>query len=338
MRKAFKILQIILYRKRLGVNMMLKRSISAFISALLLSGAAAAVSAAADSNSDKSADTSPEAAASADSSTIGETTSEPTTEPTTLKKYHITFLDFDNKPLTVLEVEEGDPIDYTEINMSSLHKHIDEFTEQDFCAWDIKPDFADKDYTIHALSKTAHITFSKPPEKKRYFSTKGNVSLKGLEASIQMTVQTPKKDSSGKFITEESTVDISASCIAQPATLKEAFAGGDSAKITVYPRGDQKALCTFDIICHRDLGDVNEDGSINSTDASQVLAAYAKMAATKDFKPDEKLLKHSDVNMDGKLDARDASQILKYYAVSSTATEAIDWEYFFDYDKILGAK
>lgn len=319
--------------------MILKSSISAFISALLLSGAAAAASAAADNSSNKAADTSSEtAAASTSTSTAEESSSEPTTEPTTLKKYHITFLDFDNKPLKVLEVEEGDPIDYTEVDMKPLHKHIDEFTEQDFCAWDIKPDFADQDYTIHALSKTAKIIFNKAPEKYRYFSTKGNVSLKGLEASIHMTVQTPKKDNNGKFITEESTVDISTSCIAQPATLKEAFANGDSAKITVYPRGDQKALCTFNIVCHRDLGDVNDDGSINSTDASQVLATYAKMAATKGFAPDEKLLKHSDVNMDGKLDARDASHILKYYAVASTAAEAIDWEYFFDYDKILGSK
>ena len=62
------------------------------------------------------------------------------------------------------------------------------------------------------------------------------------------------------------------------------------------------------------------------------------MAASKEFKVSDKVLKLSDVNLDGKLDARDASHILKYYAVSSTISETIDWEYFFDYDKILDSK
>ena len=333
MREAFKILQIILHWKRLGENMIIKHSISALVSAVLLSGAAAAVSYAADNNNSE-----PEEKASSDASTSSTTTTKPATEPTTLKKYHITFLDFDGKTMNVLEVEEGDPIDYSEVDVTKLHKHINEYTEQDFCSWNIKPDFADKDYTIHALSKTATIIKGKEPDKNRYFSTKGNVSLEGLEASIKMTVQTPQTDKDGKFITEESVVDISASCIAKPSALSDAFAKGDKATITVYPVGDQKPLCTFDIVCHRDLGDVNGDGNIDSTDASMVLTAYAEMAASKEYKVSDKMLKLSDVNMDGKLDARDASHILKYYAVSSTIGEAIDWEYFFDYDKILGSR
>lgn len=318
--------------------MIIKHSISALASAVLLSGAVAAAAYAAESNNKPVSADSDTAAGITVTSTTSTAPSDSTTEPTTLKKYNITFLDFDNKPLTVLEVEEGDPIDYSEVDITKLHKHINEYTEQDFCAWDIKPDFADQDYTIHALSKTASITFSKYPEKHRYFSANGNVSLNGLEASIKMTVQTPQKDKDGKFINEENIVDISSSCIAKPNTLEEAFANGDKATITVYPVGDQKPLCKFDIICHRNLGDINEDGNIDSTDASLVLTTYAEMAASKEFKVSDKVLKLSDVNLDGKLDARDASHILKYYAVSSTISETIDWEYFFDYDKILGAK
>lgn len=306
--------------------------------ALIVSATLATATAASESEKTNNGSNSNVTSSTISSTSTSATTStaEPTTEPTTLKTYNITFLDFDGKVLKVLEVEEGDPIDYTAVNTKSLHKHIDRYTEQEFIAWDKKPDFADADYTISALSKTASITFINPPEKKRYFSTKGNVSLKGLAAEIKLVIQKPEKDKNGKFVTEESIVNISESCKASPLTLKEAFAKSDTATITVYPLGDQTSLCKFDIVCFRDLGDVNEDGSINSKDASLVLAAYAAKAASKNFTFNDKLKKLCDVNMDNKLDARDASYILKYYAVESTTNDFIDWEYFFDYDKILG--
>ena len=265
-------------------------------------------------------------------------TTEPTTEPTTLKTYFIKFLDFDGNLMKTVEVEEGDPINYKSVDTSSLHKHLGVNTEQDFYAWDITPSFADNDYTIHALSQTATITFKNPPKKYRYFSTKGNVILDGLEVSVKKTVQKPEKDKNGNYITEENVVDISASCKASPATLSEAFAKSDKATITVYPLGDKKSLCQFDIVCYRDLGDVNEDGYINSVDASAVLNAYANMAASKNYIPSDKFIKLADVNMDGSVNARDASYILNYYAKTSTSMEFMDWENFFDYDKILGTK
>ena len=265
-------------------------------------------------------------------------TTEPTTEPTTLKTYFIKFLDFDGNLMKTVEVEEGDPINYKSVDTSSLHKHLGVNTEQDFYAWDITPSFADNDYTIHALSQTATITFKNPPKKYRYFSTKGNVILDGLEVSVKKTVQKPEKDKNGNYITEENVVDISASCKASPATLSEAFAKSDKATITVYPLGDKKSLCQFDIVCYRDLGDVNEDGYINSVDASAVLNAYANMAASKNYIHSDKFIKLADVNMDGSVNARDASYILNYYAKTSTSKEFMDWENFFDYDKILGTK
>lgn len=265
-------------------------------------------------------------------------TTEPTTEPTTLKTYYIKFLDFDGNLMMTLEVEEGDPINYKSVDTSSLHKHLGVDTEQAFSSWDITPSFADKDYTIHALSQTATITFKKPPQKYRYFSTKGNVILDGLEVYVKKTVQKPEKDQNGNYVVEENVVDISASCKASPASLSEAFANSDKATITVYPLGDKKSICQFDIICYRDLGDVNEDGSINSIDASAVLNAYASMAASKSYTVSDKFVKLADVNMDGNVNARDASHILNYYAKTSVTTEFMDWESFFDYDKILGTK
>lgn len=264
--------------------------------------------------------------------TTSETTTEPTTEPTTLRMYTVTFLDFDGNVMDVLEVEEGDPINYSAIDTSVLSKHIDIYTEQAFSSWSIKPDFAFDDYVIQALYKTATISLDDHPAKRYYFSTKGNVSLAGLKVSIKLFVQTPEKDENGEYIIEESDVDISESCIASPASLAEAFADGDKARITVYPRGDSKELDSFDIICFRDLGDVNEDGAINTADAALVLDAYANMAASKDHKLTDKFKKLADVNMDGFVDTRDATYILKYYAAASASSEPIDWEYFFKFD------
>lgn len=338
-------MQIILRWKWLGEYLMIKNSIAAAVSVLLISGASLAAVSAAYAGDDLSTDghiVSADAAATtasgsdakASTTTTSTTTAETTTEPVTLKNYLITFLDFDGKVLTTLEVEEGDPIDYNSVDVSSLHKYIDIYTEQDFSSWDIHPDFADDDYTIHALSKTASISLKSTPDKFRYFSTNGNVSLNGLDVSISLSVQLPQKDKNGKYITADSTVDISQSCIAKPSSLSEAFANDDKATISVYPIGDQKPLCSFDIVCYRDLGDVNEDGLIDSIDASKVLNTYAEMAAAKDYALSEKLLKLADVNMDGKLDAHDASMILKYYSEASVNPDFTDWEELIDFDLI----
>jgi hypothetical protein len=62
------------------------------------------------------------------------------------------------------------------------------------------------------------------------------------------------------------------------------------------------------------------------------------MAASKNYTVSDKFVSLADVNMDGSVNARDASHILNYYAKTSTTTEFMDWESFFDYDKILGTK
>lgn len=322
---------------------MIKKLLAAISSVFFISGASLAVCYAAGDSTGYNDESQKVYAASTSNSTTGTstsvttvTTAEITPEPTTLQMFHITFLDFDGNPMTTIDVEDGDPINYESIDTSKLHKHIDVNTEQEFSSWDIKPDFADKDYTIRALSKTATIKFNKPPIKKRYFSTRGNISLKGLEVSIKLVVQTPEKDDKGNYKTEESIVDVSESCIAEPSKASEAFANGNKATITVYPSGDKKSLCKFDIVCYRNLGDVNLDGSIDSADASQVLSAYANMAASRTYEITDKLKELADVNMDKYVDTRDASYILKYYALASTASDFMDWEDILDYDKILG--
>jgi len=66
------------------------------------------------------------------------------------------------------------------------------------------------------------------------------------------------------------------------------------------------------------LGDVNEDGSIDASDASKVLSEYAATATGKASSLSENQKKAADVNTDAAVDAVDASKILAYYASAAT--------------------
>lgn len=66
------------------------------------------------------------------------------------------------------------------------------------------------------------------------------------------------------------------------------------------------------------LGDVNNDGFINSSDASRVLEEYAAQSTGKESVLTEEEKLAADVNGDGYINANDASAILAYYASAST--------------------
>lgn len=70
------------------------------------------------------------------------------------------------------------------------------------------------------------------------------------------------------------------------------------------------------------LGDVNSDGLIDSSDASEILADYASVSTggTSSFSGTK--AKAADVNNDSLADSSDASSILSYYAYASTAENA----------------
>ena len=63
---------------------------------------------------------------------------------------------------------------------------------------------------------------------------------------------------------------------------------------------------------------MNEDGSVDSSDASLVLTEYAKIQTGGDGTFTETQKKTADVNKDGVNDSSDASKILAYYAMIST--------------------
>lgn len=69
------------------------------------------------------------------------------------------------------------------------------------------------------------------------------------------------------------------------------------------------------------LGDVNEDKTVDSSDASCVLVNYAIIQTGGESELTEIQKKAADVNKDGLMDSSDASKILTYYAMISTGKE-----------------
>ncbi len=69
------------------------------------------------------------------------------------------------------------------------------------------------------------------------------------------------------------------------------------------------------------LGDVDFDGAVNASDASQILADYASSATGSGHILTAEELVISDVNSDGAVDSSDASTVLAYYAYTATGGE-----------------
>ncbi len=67
-----------------------------------------------------------------------------------------------------------------------------------------------------------------------------------------------------------------------------------------------------------DPGDVNEDESVDSSDASLVLSEYALAATGGEGNFSEEQRRSADLNADGAVDSSDASLILSYYAYRAT--------------------
>lgn len=81
------------------------------------------------------------------------------------------------------------------------------------------------------------------------------------------------------------------------------------------------------------LGDANNDGKIDSIDASEILRLFAKISTGGTSTENEK--KVCDINNDGMIDSVDASAVLSYYAkISSSDSE----ESFTDYLKEKGIR
>lgn len=75
-------------------------------------------------------------------------------------------------------------------------------------------------------------------------------------------------------------------------------------------------------------GDVNNDGTVDSTDASDVLAEYSAMSTGLYSTLNMIQRKSADVNSDGIIDSTDASVILTYYSHISTGGKTSPNDFF----------
>ena len=240
-------------------------------------------------------------------------------------KYTLTFTDFDGNIMKTMEVSPDEKIDYSQIDTSSLHTHPDIYTEQDFYMWSATPEYIDSDTVINALYKKATISVDGVPDKTEYYTTNGNVSLDGLSVSIRTDKQTPVTDENGSYVVSSQTEDITSSCYAEVPSLAELFADGKTAVVNVLPPGDDKPVATYEITLFDELGDINNDGLVDSVDSTFVLRAYADISAHGNMTLDEKQVKICDVNRDGLVDTVDATAISIYYAQISAGRTPV-WE------------
>jgi len=238
--------------------------------------------------------------------------------------YTMTFLDFDSNVMQTIEVKAGEKIDYTQIDTSSLHKHLDMYTEQDFYTWSATPDTIDSDTTVQALYKKATISTEGSPTKTEYYTAKGDVKLDGLSVLITLEIQTPVTDENGEFHIDVQTTDIISNCYSDKK-LEELFADEKTAQVNVIPLGDDKPIFTYEITLFDNLGDTDNNGITDAVDASYVLQVYADRSTGNSVEIDENQKKICDVNKDGIIDAVDATSILMYYAETSTGGSPV-WE------------
>ena len=70
-----------------------------------------------------------------------------------------------------------------------------------------------------------------------------------------------------------------------------------------------------------DVGDPNEDGTVDAADASRILSIYAEASTGQEISAKGYQLVVADVSKDGSVDATDASLILKHYGEKSTGSK-----------------
>lgn len=76
------------------------------------------------------------------------------------------------------------------------------------------------------------------------------------------------------------------------------------------------------------IGDVNDDGMVDSNDATAILAEYSSSSTGGERTFTDKQMKAGDVNKDGFVDSGDASGVLMYYAFAQTDGSLTPNEYF----------
>ena len=194
-----------------------------------------------------------------------------------------------------------------------------------FYSWDIQPETVEQDTVIQALYKEAVIALENTPEKTVYHSMSQDIDSLGLLVTITIYTQTNEFDENGERILLSEVTDISSSCTFSISNTKDAFAESDTAEIKIYPISSTVSVGSYQITFVPLMGDANQDGLINSSDASTVLSYYALSSMGNEINLTENQFKVSDVNSDSSINSSDASSILAYYAQLSSGGQP-EWE------------
>ena len=245
-------------------------------------------------------------------------TAETSTYAAERSQHTVTVKDFDGNILDKITVADGEKLDLSGVDTSSLEKHLDVYTQIGFSSWSSYPDKITSDITVYALYTKRAISLDSTPKKVRYYSNNGNIDLRGLKVSITSYTQRPEKDSSGNFKVDEERLNIESKCTVSPSDLSAAFADGNKASVKVYPIDTSKPIAVYDIYYYPNHGDSNLDGNVDASDASAILSFYslASTGHTPEYKEGQK--SRCDVDHNDNVDANDASLVLVYYSAAST--------------------
>ena len=254
-----------------------------------------------------------------------------TTNAAGTSSHTVTVYDFDGKVMTTIPVSDGAVLDLSGLDTSKLEKHLDVYTQIGFDSWSTYPEKITSDTSVFALYKKMTISLDGKPKKTEYYSKEGNIDLNGLKVTITAEKQLPEKDEQGKFKIANEVISIESKCTAIPATLGEAFANGNTANVKVYPIDSEKEILSYDISCFPELGDADMSGSVNASDASQILVFYSLASTGKTPVYKDGQQQRADVNKDGMVDSNDATIVMVYYAAASTGQDT-------NWDKMLAGK
>ncbi len=232
--------------------------------------------------------------------------------------YTVKFLDFDGNIMDTQQLKSGESVDYSKPDTSSLKYNIDTFTQRMFYDWDIHPETVTQDTEIHALYTEAVISLDSIPSKTLYSFDDSAVDSSGMKVTITISTQTQNFDSNGNRIMDVQQTDISSTCTLVPNNAKEAFKNSDTAEIKIYPISSSVAVGSYNISLDILRGDINDDGAIDSSDASAVIHHYASYSIGIDDGFTEFQIRKADFNNDGVVNASDSSEILRYYAEKSS--------------------
>lgn len=245
------------------------------------------------------------------------------------KTHTVTIMGYnaEETPIAVLTVPHGSSVDLSEYeNSPALNYHDNEYTQVGFGQWSEYPETVTEDIIIHALSVKMTIECSGKPSKTEYYSKKGKVNTNGLKVIITKYAQLPEKDENGSFITDIEVTDISDACTTVPAVIDKAFLTGNKASVSIIPPNSNRAIVTYDINYFDGLGDADENGIVDASDASEILKYYAMFltGSAPELTEHQKLI--CDVDRNNIIEASDAAMVQLYYSALMTSHEEISWD------------